>query len=88
MVNNAIDELSDRDPLSIAIMNKDYEFSWVGNIKYDAPKVRFEGASKYPGFQYPSAVTTQKFLWVVYSVGKEDIEVARIPISSLPEEEQ
>ncbi|MFC2126014.1 exo-alpha-sialidase [Bacteroidota bacterium] len=84
MINNAVDELWRRDPLSISILNNRNEFDWVGNIKYDAPKVRFEGAHKGPGFQYPSAVTTEKYLWVIYSVGKEDIEVARVPLSSLP----
>ena len=84
MINNAIDELGQRDPLSIAILDDENQFSWVGNIKYDAPRIKFEGAHKEPGFQYPSAVATEKYLWVIYSVGKEDIEVARIPLTSLP----
>ena len=84
MINNAVDELWQRDPLSISILDDKNEFSWVGNIKYDAPKIRFDGAHKGPGFQYPSAVTTEKYLWVIYSIGKEDIEVARVPLASLP----
>ena len=83
MINNAIDKIWQRDPLSISLINDRNEFYWTGNIKYDAPEIRFKGAHKGPGFQYPSAVITSEYLWVVYSVGKEDIEVARIPLSSL-----
>jgi hypothetical protein len=37
-----------------------------------------------PGFQYPSAVVAHDALWVIYSVGKEDVAVSRIPLSELP----
>ena len=35
------------------------------------------------GYQYPHSVAVGKYLWVIYSVNKEDIEVARIPVAEL-----
>jgi hypothetical protein len=39
---------------------------------------------KGAGFQYPSAVVVGDALWVIYSVGKEDVAVSRVPLASLP----
>ena len=53
-------------------------------IKFIAPTQRYEGKAKRAnGYQYPHSVVVGKYLWVISSVNKEDIEVARIPIAEL-----
>ena len=53
-------------------------------IKFIAPEQRYEGKAKRSnGYQYPHSVVVGKYLWVIYSVNKEDIEVARIPVAEL-----
>ena len=53
-------------------------------IKFIAPTQRYEGnAKRANGYQYPHSVVVGKYLWVIYSVNKEDIEVARIPVAEL-----
>jgi hypothetical protein len=58
-------------------------FDWAAAIRSGAGNVRAGGAAKSPGFQYPSAVATNGSLWVIYSIGKEDVAVSRIPIQEL-----
>jgi len=59
-------------------------FDWAAAIRSDAPNVRTPGSAKGRGFQYPSAVVAEGALWVIYSIGKEDVSVSRIPLNALP----
>ncbi|QHI68529.1 exo-alpha-sialidase [Tichowtungia aerotolerans] len=43
----------------------------------------FKGKHKMPGWQYPYAYEHDGNLYVIYSLGKEDCELAVIPLSSL-----
>lgn len=43
----------------------------------------FPGQAKNPGWQYPDAYEFDGNLYVIYSVGKEDCELAIVPIESL-----
>jgi len=82
---------SSRDPLAISIANDGLKFNRVGIMRHNAPQIRYSGRSKGPGFQYPHSVTTNDALWVIYSVGKEDIQVSKIPMDDLykiPKQEQ
>jgi hypothetical protein len=72
-----------RDPLMVSISLDGKTFDWTGVIRYGAPQVREEGAAKSIGFQYPSAVVARNSLWVIYSVGKEDVEVSQVPLSEI-----
>jgi len=74
-----------RDPLVISLSRDDVNFNWAASIRHDAPKVRYTGAAKGPGFQYPSAIVVEEALWIIYSIGKEDVAVSRVPLSSLPD---
>ena len=38
---------------------------------------------KAEGFQYPHSLVLGENLWVIYSVGKEDVQVTRIPINEI-----
>jgi hypothetical protein len=55
----------------------------VAVIRFIAPPMRYEGRAKSVGYAYPHSVVVGDHLWVVYSVNKEDIEIARIPLSEL-----
>ena len=73
-----------RDPLVLSLSPDGIRFTWAAAIRSGAPPVRYPGRAKIPGFQYPSAVVARHALWVIYSIGKEDVAVSRIPLSSLP----
>ena len=73
-----------RDPLVISLSRDGVTFEWAASIRHGAPKVRHPGRAKGRGFQYPSAVVVGDALWVIYSIGKEDVAVSRVPLSSLP----
>jgi len=72
-----------RDPLLVSISSEGKTFRDVAVIRYGAPQVRQNGAAKSVGFQYPSAVVARNSLWVVYSVGKEDVEISEVPTYEL-----
>ena len=72
-----------RDPLVIGLSRDGVTFDWAAAIRHGAPKVRHPGRAKGPGFQYPSAIVVGDAMWVVYSVGKEDVAVSRVPLSAL-----
>ena len=73
-----------RSMLAISLSRDGLNFDRMAVIKFVAPPRRYEGASKRSdGYQYPHSVVVGKFLWVIYSVDKEDMEVARIPLSEL-----
>ena len=76
-----------RDPLVIGLSRDGATFDWAAAIRAGAPKVRHPGRAKGAGFQYPSAVVARDALWVIYSIGKEDVAVSRVPLSALPPKE-
>ena len=45
--------------------------------------LRFEGRHKRPGYHYPKSVVWKDHLYVGYATNKEDVELTRVPISSL-----
>lgn len=73
-----------RDPISVALASDGVHFDRVGVIRYGAAPARYAGAHKNPGFEYPSAIATNTDLWVIYSVNKEDVDITKMPMSSLP----
>ena len=74
-----------RDPLTVALSNDGYSFDRVFAARAGAPrKPRFaELRKRCPGFGYPSSVIFHGYLCILYSVGKEDMALTRIPLSSL-----
>ena len=78
-----IDPDGARDPLAISLSKDGLNFDRVALIRNDTPEMRYEGRWKCEGFQYPHSLLLGDDLWVIYSVGKEDVQVTRIPISTL-----
>lgn len=77
-----------RDPLTISISPDGYRFEaqytlrWEGGRRWrtEAGKVSGRGA----GCQYPAAMVLDGVLYVIYSIGKEDIAVSWVPLDRLP----
>ena len=72
-----------RMPLTVALSSDGRRFDRALVIRGGETKPRFPGRSKWPGWQYPSAVVWNDQLFVAYSINKEDIGVTRIPLSDL-----
>jgi len=72
-----------RDPLVLSLSPDGKNFVWAAAIRAGAPPVNYPGRAKIPGFQYPVAIVARNAIWVIYSIGKEDVAVSRIPLSAL-----
>jgi len=72
-----------RDPLVISLSRDGKTFDWAAAIRHGAPEIRAPGSAKGRGFQYPSAILARDAVWVIYTIGKEDVAVSRIPIAEL-----
>jgi len=67
--------------LAVSLSDDGLEFNQTTVLRFVAPPRRYEGKAKGLGYAYPHSVVVGKYLWVIYSVNKEDIEVARIPLA-------
>ncbi|MBS3764051.1 MAG: exo-alpha-sialidase [Planctomycetes bacterium] len=74
-----------RDPLVISLAEDGLTFDQHAVIVANAPPKRYEGRWKGIGFQYPRATVADDNLFVIYSINKEDVEIARIPLDELEE---
>ena len=83
LINNASAKRLDRSILTIALSRDGRKFGRAAVIKNEATKVRFEGKHKLAGWQYPHAIVVGDDLLVAYSVNKEDVRLARIPLEAL-----
>ncbi|MGB8226682.1 MAG: glycosyl hydrolase family 65 protein [Sedimentisphaerales bacterium] len=85
LVYNPTNSLA-RHPLSIATSDDGILFDNLVNVHGEVPLERFWGREKRPGPQYVRGIIEGNGnppgsdLWVVYSVGKEDIWISRIPV--------
>jgi hypothetical protein len=73
-----------RDPLVISLSRDGVVFDRAAAIRAGAPRVRIRGRAKGPGFQYPAVTIVGDALWAIYSIGKEDVAVSRVPLAALP----
>ena len=75
----------DRDPLTISVSEDGYTFDKVFSFRTGSPSTfRFSGiGGRNPGFAYSSSIVRDDFLYTLYSVGKEDMAISRVPLSAL-----
>lgn len=75
----------DRDPLTVSVSEDGYTFDRVYALRTGAPKTyRIPGVKgRNPGFAYPSALVHDGWLYVLYSIGKEDMAISRVPLSEM-----
>ena len=74
---------SARDPLVISLSRDGIHFDRAWIIRQGAPPLAYRGMWKTRGYQYPSSVIAGDDLWVIYSDGKENVHVSKIPLESL-----
>lgn len=72
-----------RNPLTLALSSDGITFDRGFIIRGGPTSMRFEGIHKLDGWQYPSAVTWQGYLYIVYSINKEDVGVTRVALEKL-----
>jgi len=73
-----------RDPLTVAISPEGYRFERVMALRADAPELRIPNVrGRGPGFQYPDALVADGLLYVLYSIGKEDVGLTRVPLTEV-----
>jgi predicted neuraminidase len=77
----------DRDPLTVAVSKDGYTFDKVYSIRMGAPKTWHipNVKGRNPGFAYTSSIIDSAFLYTLYSIGKEDIAISRVPLGQLSE---
>ncbi len=75
----------DRDPITVSISNDGYTFDKVFSLRTASPTTfRFTGVGgRNPGYAYSSSIVHDGFLYTLYSIGKEDMGISRIPLSEL-----
>ena len=74
-----------RDVLTVALSDDGRVFDRAFALLTDPPPLKFEGRAKFSGWQYPNVIVWDDTFYVAYSVGKEDIQVLRIPVDYLVE---
>lgn len=74
-----------RVPLALSLSRDGEQFvqSFLLRGGADAVPPRFEGLYKRAGFHYPKSVVWNGWLYVGYSIGKEDVAITRVPLPSL-----
>lgn len=81
-VNNPVPHRR-RVPLTISVSLDGEYFNRIYLLRGTPPKRRYEGISKTEGYSYPGSCIWNGHLYVAYATNKEDIEISRIPLSSL-----
>ena len=72
-----------RIPLTIALSQDGVTFDRAFVIRGEATTQRWEGLYKLAGWQYPTSLVWGDYLYVAYSINKEDVGVTRIALSKL-----
>ncbi len=85
MVNNPSGNKT-RYPLVITLSRDGFVFNKAYLLRSggkDLQPMRYNGKYKRIGYSYPKSVIWNNYLYVSYATNKEDVELTRIPISSL-----
>jgi len=75
----------DRDPMTVSVSKDGYKFDYVYALRTNAPrKYRFAGIKgRNFGYAYSSSIVLDGWLYTLYSIGKEDMSITRVPLSAL-----
>ncbi len=75
----------DRDPITVSISSDGYSFEKVYALRTGSPtSYRIPGiGGRNPGFAYSSSIVFNDYLYTLYSVGKEDMAITRVPLSTI-----
>jgi len=83
LINNATNKQFDRSALVMTLSNDGRKLTRGMIVRSEPTKMRFDGKHKLDGWQYPHAHVWGDYLYVIYSVNKEDVFVTRIPLKRL-----
>lgn len=74
-----------RDPLTVAVSRDGYHFDRAYALRWNLPKtMRIAGVTgRGRGAQYPSGIARGGVLYVLYTVGKEDVGLSWVPLKAL-----
>ena len=77
-----------RDPITIGLSKDGVVFERAHSIRWKSPQFKVPTQQKKSdgrgwGFQYPDFEIHNGFLWTIYSVNKECVDVSRIPIEDI-----
>lgn len=75
----------DRDPMTISISKDGYTFDSIYALRTNSPSsYRFSGVGgRNYGYAYSSSIVLDGWLYTLYSIGKEDMGITRVPLSAL-----
>src|SRR5690606_30389785 len=75
----------DRDPMTVSISKDGYVFDRVYALRTGSPTGhRFSGVGgRNPGYAYSSSIVFDGQLYTLYSIGKEDMGITRVPLTAL-----
>ena len=75
----------DRDPMTIAVSKDGYTFDRVYALRTGSPTTyRISGiGGRNPGYAYSSSIVIDGWLYTLYSIGKEDMGITRVPLEAL-----
>ena len=86
MVNNPTENKT-RFPLAIILSEDGYIFDKAfllrSGAEEDLQPLKYPGKYKRPGYSYPKSVLWGDYLYISYATNKEDVELTRVPVSSL-----
>ncbi len=74
-----------RDPLTVAVSRDGYVFERAYALRWNLPKkMRVDGVKgRGVGAQYPSAIVHEGSLYVLHTIGKEDVGLSWVPLREL-----
>ena len=75
-----------RSPLVVALSRDGRVFDKAFALRFGGSELqplRYAGKAKTLGYDYPKSMVHDGFLYVGYSVNKEDVEYTRVPLTSL-----
>ncbi len=72
-----------RTPLTIALSEDGVAFTRAFVVRSEPTRMRFPGKNKLDGWQYPAAVAWNGWLYIAYSINKEDIGITRVRLEHL-----
>ncbi|WP_170845741.1 exo-alpha-sialidase [Parapedobacter composti] len=75
----------DRDPMTISVSKDGYTFDKVYTLRTNSPTgYRFSGVGgRNLGYAYSSSIVLDGWLYTLYSIGKEEMGITRVPLSAL-----
>ncbi|MCR5172979.1 MAG: exo-alpha-sialidase, partial [Treponema sp.] len=74
-----------RSPLAVALSLDGIQFNKAFLLKSGAmlTEPKYEGNAKRSGYHYPKSFVHDGYLYVTYSINKEEAELVRVPVSQL-----